>query len=78
VALNAFCERITQILLLSLAIASLLGGCAVGARPPPGMHLTATEWHDLAALKAGENTTLSEHQTEVGVLRKAGYDPSPF
>ena len=71
-------DKTAKVLLLSLAIASLLGGCVVGERPPPGRHLTATECRDLGALRAGGNTTLAEHQAEVGVLRKAGYDPSPF
>ncbi|WP_061150258.1 DUF4148 domain-containing protein [Caballeronia arvi] len=64
---------------LSLALACLLSGCVVGGMPPPpGRHLTDLECRDLAALKTNKSPTMAEHQVELGALRKAGYDPSPF
>jgi hypothetical protein len=70
--------RISKTLSLLCALACLLAGCAVGEMPSPGRHLTDVECHDLAALRTGKNTTMAEHQVELGALRKAGYDPSPF
>jgi hypothetical protein len=69
---------ISKTLLLFFASTCLLAGCAVGAMPPPGRHLTDIECRDLGALKANKNTTMAEHQVELGALRKAGYNPSPF
>lgn len=65
----------------SLAAAALLvlAGCVAGGMPPPGRHLTDLECRDLAALRANASpTTMAQHQVELGALRKAGYDPSPF
>ena len=69
---------ISKTLSLFFASACLLAGCAVGEMPPPGRHLTDIECRDLAALKANKNATMAEHQVELGALRKAGYNPSPF
>jgi hypothetical protein len=69
---------ISQRLWLCIASACLLAGCAVGEMLPPGRHLSDIECRDLAALRANKNTTMVEHQVELGALRKAGYDPSPF
>lgn len=68
-----------------LPLACLLTGCVIGQMPPPGAgvlppgrHLTDVECRDLAALKTNTNPTMAQHQVELGALRKAGYDPSPF
>ena len=68
---------VTRSMLSALVI--LLAGCAVGVMPPTtGAHLTPTECRDLAALRTNAPPTMAEHQSELGALRKAGYDPSPW
>ncbi|VXB08521.1 conserved exported hypothetical protein [Burkholderia sp. 8Y] len=64
----------------SLLTAALLvlAGCVAGGMPPPGRHLTDLECRDLAALRTNASPTMAQHQVELGALRKAGYDPSPF
>ncbi|QGZ65939.1 DUF4148 domain-containing protein [Paraburkholderia acidisoli] len=64
----------------------LLAGCTVGgvsqsgpySGPPGGPHLSPTECRDLTALRSQAPPTMAEHQSELGALRKAGYDPSPW
>ncbi|MBC8640803.1 DUF4148 domain-containing protein [Caballeronia sp. EK] len=56
----------------------LLSGCAVGGMPYTGRHLSPTECRDLVALRSNASPTMAQHQTELGALRKAGYDPSPW
>lgn len=46
--------------------------------PPPGRHLSDIECRDLASLRTNASPTMAQHQSELGALRKAGYDPSPF
>ncbi|HKR46380.1 MAG TPA: DUF4148 domain-containing protein [Paraburkholderia sp.] len=60
------------------ALALLLAGCVAGGVPQSGPHLSATECHDLAALRSNAPPTMAQHQSEVAALRKAGYDPSPW
>ena len=60
------------------AFVLLLAGCVVGGRPYAGPHLTPTECRDLAALKTNAPPTMAQHQSELGALRKAGYNPSPW
>jgi len=71
-------NEIAKTLWLYIASACLLAGCTVGEIPPPGRHLSDIECRDLSALKENKNTTMVEHQVELGALRKAGYNPSPF
>ncbi|QSN64019.1 MULTISPECIES: DUF4148 domain-containing protein [unclassified Caballeronia] len=64
---------------LASAALLLLAGCVAGGMPPPGRHLTDLECRDLAALRTNASpSTMAQHQVELGALRKAGYDPSPF
>lgn len=63
------------------ALALLFTGCVVGGMPYTaytGRHLSPTECRDLAALKSNAPPTLAQHQSELGALRKAGYNPSPW
>jgi len=69
--------RPTLRLMLS-ALALLLTGCVVGGMPYTGRHLSPTECRDLAALKSNTPPTMAQHQSELGALRKAGYNPSPW
>ena len=56
----------------------LLGGCVASGMPYTGRHLSPTECRDLAALRSNTSPTMAQHQSELGALRKAGYDPSPW
>lgn len=56
----------------------LLSGCAAGGMPYTGRHLSPTECRDLTALRSNASPTMAQHQSELGALRKAGYDPSPW
>lgn len=60
------------------ALALLLTGCAMNSAPPGGPHLSATECHDLAALRSNSPPTRAQLRTELGALRRAGYNPSPW
>jgi hypothetical protein len=71
-------DKRSRTLLLLSAVVLLLTGCAVGEMPPPGRHLSDLECRDLAALRTNASPTMADHQVELGALRKAGYDPSPF
>lgn len=61
-----------------IALVLLLAGCVAVSPPPNGRHLSEKECHDLAALRSGAPPKMAWNQTEVGALRKAGYDPSPW
>nr|WP_284508867.1 DUF4148 domain-containing protein [Caballeronia sp. GACF5] len=57
----------------------LLTGCVIGGgMPNTGGHLNPAECRDLAALRSNASPTMAQHQSELGALRKAGYDPSPW
>jgi hypothetical protein len=60
------------------ALALLLTGCAVGGVPQSGPHLSPTECRDLAALRSNSPPTRAQLQSELGALRRAGYNPSPW
>ncbi|MDR5798216.1 DUF4148 domain-containing protein [Caballeronia sp. LZ008] len=60
------------------AFALLLAGCVADGVPYTGRHLSPTECHDLATLRSNSPPTMAQHQSELGALRKAGYDPSPW
>ncbi|XUW92865.1 DUF4148 domain-containing protein [Burkholderia sp. M6-3] len=60
------------------AVTMLVAGCVAPVMPYTGPHLTPTECRDLAALRTNAPPTMAQHQSELGALRKAGYDPSPW
>ncbi|SDR62976.1 DUF4148 domain-containing protein [Paraburkholderia tuberum] len=64
--------------MLALALALTVAGCGTGGMPEAGRHLSATECNDLTALRTNAVPTMREHQSELGALRKAGYNPSPW
>jgi hypothetical protein len=64
--------------LSTLTALALLAGCVAGGVQQSGPHLSPAECSDLAALKRNPPGTKQQRLTEIAVLRRAGYDPSPW
>ena len=60
------------------ALVLSLAGCASGGISQSSTPLTAAQCRDLTALRNNAPPTFERNQSELAVLRKAGYDPSPW